>query len=276
MQLYIILLVCFVALSPALQAKSDLDKKGVRGKVAILKETSVTIPEVKHYACILRARTEKKYQTVRTTHILDENGNQALCDHYNFENGLIVHCYWKYNAARYKTESITRGSDNSLLSRIVYKYDQDDLPVGISYYNANDSLTYYFDETGQGLRNVNTEYNFDGQGKLREENLYNADGNFIRRLPNNLYASDADDIFADKGIEQLQDKINPDGSIRARVKRVFTYDKDGSIASEMIYRYEQFDPEGNWHKAISWKVNDNDDRTEPIVFITSREISYYH
>jgi len=270
----LIIVASCMALQVVAKEKTDLATKKMNGPVAAVTETTLTCPKLVHYACIMRSPPVKKYQTVRTTHITDEHGNQVESEHYNFENSLIARYYWHYNEHNYKTEAIELGSDGSQLSRVVYKYDNDNYPAAIDFYDKNNKLINTVDETAEFF-DIKFGYNYNEHGNMIEQTMYAEDGKLLGKMPHNVYTSDAEKIFDDKDKETIDRRLNKDGALKTLVKRVFEYDKNGGVTSEKIYRYEHFDKNGNWQKVITWAVNDHADVTLPVVFIVTREITYF-
>jgi hypothetical protein len=73
--LFIFLSIC-VAIQSMAQRTTDLEIKGVYGKVAKITDIELTCPGTTGGDLFLQSKPNKKYVTVWTTHVIDAHGNQ--------------------------------------------------------------------------------------------------------------------------------------------------------------------------------------------------------
>lgn len=178
------------------------------------------------------------------------------------------------------TNRATCKSDGKKISIAQYTYDQDGHRTSLTWllkdtvftkytyaYQDNDVIEWY--EEGKGQNKQKTQYIYDKDGRMVEENLYSGGGGLHYKLKKE---------YDSKG--NLITLTQYDSNNKYESKYTYTYDNhrnphtetyssaDGFMNGTTSYAYE-YDKKGNWIKRVKY-----DRHAEPF-FVKERKIEYY-
>jgi hypothetical protein len=139
--------------------KTDLDEKGLKGKVK-------SVEEIKHNAVVKFGEATKGEKMSSFLFKYDEKGNLIERNEYNSDNSLKIKTTYKYDEKGNRIGLNQYNSAGSLNSKETYKYDEKGNRIELNWYISDGSLyTCKYDEKGNWI----------------EGNFYNSNGSLYRR-----------------------------------------------------------------------------------------------
>lgn len=214
------------------------------------------------------------------------NSGDTLLHKRNLPNGLN---YRKpsltktYDSSKESKKCVIYGDERNSNRYASYLYDTRGRELSVSYYMDSEQtilagkVTNEYDVNGNLLKRQS-----DGRNKGRTEYGYNTDNNKISMKvyvwKDSSFIAEREEHYNKEGALTEMIVYQKEGATRntreydsrGNLLHSAQYDKDNSLESQTFCKYDEFDKEGNWHKAMIWQ----DDEGEGNVHLTLREITY--
>ncbi len=237
------------------QRKTDREMAGLKGNVK-----SVRV----EWSRIIRSDGQETQGARRPESVTnyDEQGNRTDGLAYSLVNGSLEERRVYSRDADGNQTVIAYGPNGALLSKSVATFNQAGRPTEWVTYDAN----------GAVVRKAVTEYYADG--RLSQGIMYNGDGSLSNKT---IYLYDPQGKYLGYEVRDASGNIMMKVMQSADSYEVFHYDNEGTVdhrSTAQAPTYE-YDSQGNWIKESTRSSQTHAGRTEEVIQLRYRTITYY-
>jgi hypothetical protein len=257
MLLLALLLSLFFVSQIKAQTRTDRQSDGLKGQVKSVQVERADISQVEGKA----VESLKWLQSITN---YDEKGNKTEELIYGHRGALLEKSVFTRDEKGTRTK-IRYKADGTMISREVGRVDEQGRPLEDAYYD------------GTGALETKSVYTYDAQGNFQEAAMYNADGSLHNKT---IFLHDATGKQTGLEVYDASGKLLQKQTETETERTVAMYGQGSSDTMQWKWAKQaslspELDAQGNWIKKSTPSSITRGERTEEIVEVLYRTITYY-